>query len=177
MRYITIGVLLLAGSIAHITLQANPNQQTEQKRDPASQPHAGESGCRPQAQLTQASFEGVMRTIQNSWSEGNAQAAAECFNEDAIFSAPAASGRRGRKDLYRYFGGDTKSELKRQIEWHHLVFDPARQIGAAEYTLHYHLQSHGVVMVKIDRGLISNWREYPVASDLSWDRFVGPNAF
>jgi hypothetical protein len=173
MRYVAFGLLLLAGLL--VTRPASP--QTEEKRNPPSERHAGDSGCHWQAQLTQASFESVMRTIQNAWKEGNAQEAAECFNEDAIFSAPPASGRKGRKNLYQYFGGDGKQELKRQIEWHHLIFDPAHQIGVAEYTLHYHLQSHGVVIVKIDHGLISNWREYAIASDLSWDSFVGTNAF
>jgi len=173
MRYVAFGLLLLAGLL--VTRPASP--QTEEKRNPPSERHAGDSGCHWQAQLTQASFESVMRTIQNAWKEGNAQGAAECFKEDAIFSVPPASGRKGRKNLYQYFGGDGKQELKRQIEWHHLIFDRAHQIGVAEYTLHYHLQSHGVVIVKTDHGLISNWREYAIASDLSWDSFVGTNAF
>jgi len=64
-----------------------------------------------------------------------------------------------------------------KITWHQLVFDPARQIGMGEYTYQYHLQTHGVVVVKFSHGLISNWREYSVPSDVPWEKFVGSNNF
>ena len=61
--------------------------------------------------------------------------------------------------------------------WHHLVFDEGRQIGAGEYTYRGRNQYHGIVMVRIVDGLIANWREYHVRSDLPWERFVDENAF
>jgi predicted transcriptional regulator len=101
MHYATTGLLLFTGLLAQVTLRANP--QTQEKLDQLSEGHAGKSGCHPQAQLTQANFESVMQTVQDAWKEGNAQEAAECFNEDAIFSAPPVSGRKGRENLYQYF--------------------------------------------------------------------------
>ena len=38
--------------------------------------------------LTTARFEQLMQTISDGWNEGNAQKAANCFTEDAIYSAP-----------------------------------------------------------------------------------------
>lgn len=46
-----------------------------------------------------------------------------------------------------------------------------------EYTFQYRVQTHGVVVVKIENGLIKNWREYEIESELPWDQFVGTNRF
>lgn len=64
-----------------------------------------------------------------------------------------------------------------RMTWHHLLFDPAQQIGVGEYTFRYREQTHGLFIVKILNGLISNWREYEVASELSWEQFIGDNRF
>lgn len=63
------------------------------------------------------------------------------------------------------------------MTWHHLVFDPAQQVGVGESTFRYRIQTHGLVIVKISNGLIVNWREYEVESSLPWDKFVGRNRF
>jgi hypothetical protein len=118
-----------------------------------------------------------MKTISTARGDGNARRAADCFTEDAIYSSPPARPHQGREELFHLFGGDGKPALMAKIEWHHLVFDPEQQIGAAEFTLQYHLQTHGVVIVKLSRGLIKNWREYTIPSSLSWPAFVGVNAF
>lgn len=44
-------------------------------------------------------------------------------------------------------------------------------------TFEYGTKSHGVVMVRIRGGKISNWREYWYESTLDWDKFVGENNF
>jgi hypothetical protein len=36
---------------------------------------------------------------------------------------------------------------------------------------------HGIVVVKIREGKISNWREYQYKSDLEWREFVKKNDF
>lgn len=36
---------------------------------------------------------------------------------------------------------------------------------------------HGIVIVKIKDGKISNWREYQYKSDLDWKAFVAINDF
>lgn len=64
-----------------------------------------------------------------------------------------------------------------EMSWHHLLFDPAPQIGVAEYTFRYQIQTHGLVIVRLSNGLIVNWREYEVKSTLPWDQFVAENRF
>lgn len=51
------------------------------------------------------------------------------------------------------------------------------QIGAGEYTYRGRNQYHGIVIVRVVDGLIANWREYQVRSDLPWDSFMDDNAF
>lgn len=118
-----------------------------------------------------------MQAVAEAWNQGSAEAAASCFTEDAIYSGPPSAGHHGRKSLYEFFGGAKGRELPMHMEWHNLIFDAAQQIGAGEYTFLYRIQTHGLVIVKMDRGLIRNWREYEVQSDLPWDRFVGNNRF
>lgn len=109
--------------------------------------------------------------------DGNARKAAVCFTEDAIYSSPPAPAHQGREKLFQLFGGDRKQAISAKIQRHHFVFDPDQQIGAAEFTIQYHLQAHAVVLVKLSHGLISNWRGYDIASGLSRGKFVGLNVF
>ena len=118
-----------------------------------------------------------MHTVQDAWSEGNARAAADCFTENAVYSSPPSRGHQGRESLYEHFGGAKGPAMPMKIEWHHLVFDPAQQLGMGEFSYQYHLQTKGVVAIKFSNGLISNWREYDVPSDLPWSKFVGANDF
>lgn len=122
-------------------------------------------------------FQEVMQTVAKGWNNGDAKLAASCFTEDASYSAPPSRGHYGRKMLYEWFGGNTGRDLPMRMPWHHLLFDPAQQIGVGEYTFRYREQTHGLVIVKILNGLISNWREYEVASELSWEQFIGDNRF
>jgi len=63
------------------------------------------------------------------------------------------------------------------MEWHHLIFDQTQQIGTGEYTFTYNATTHGIVIVKLRDGLISNWREYEIESPLPWKQLVGKNKF
>ena len=109
-----------------------------------------------------------MRTISEGWNRGDARLAASCFAEDAAYPAPPSRGLLGRKALYEFFGGANGRERP---------IDPVQQIGVGEYTFEYEKQTHGLVIVKISSGLIRNWREYEVESNLPWDQFVGDNQF
>jgi hypothetical protein len=40
------------------------------------------------------------------------------------------------------------------MTWHNLVFDADQQIGVGEYTFRYRIQTYGIVIVKIEHGLI-----------------------
>ena len=129
--------------------------------------------------LTAARFEQLMQTISDGWNEGNARKAADCYTEDAIYSAPPDPKiKRGRATLYDFFGGDRGREAPMRMVWHHLGFNERSQIGFGEYTFQYkEYQAHGVVVVKLQRGKISNWREYEQSSNLNWEEFVGENKF
>lgn len=134
-------------------------------------------GCVPAAKLDDDGFRRVMQTVAAGWNRGDANQAAACFTEDALYSAPPSSPHRGRNELYEFFGGAKGRETPMRMSWHHLIFDPSQQIGVGEYTFRYRMQTHGIVIVKISNGLISNWREYEAESALTWDQYVGENQF
>ena len=132
----------------------------------------------PAGRLTGAEFRSLMNRLAEAWNAGDARRAVELFTQDAVYSAPPDGRvRRGRDELFRFFGGPTGRPRPMRMEWHHLLFDEASQIGAGEYTFTYDVRTHGVVMLRIVGGRIANWREYEQASPLSWEEFVGPNRF
>jgi hypothetical protein len=92
-------------------------------------------------------------------------------------SRPRRQFYKGRAALFEFFGGGRRVEPPMQMTWHHLVFDETTQVGAGEYTFRMNNQYHGVVMVKVSRGRIANWREYQYQSPLKWDELVNENAF
>ncbi len=134
-------------------------------------------GCTARPTLDTEGFQSVMRTVADGWNRGDAEEAASCFAENAIYSGPPSPPRRGRAALYEFFGGAQGRELPMHMTWHHLVFDPAQQIGAGEYTFQYKVQTPGLVIVRVSNGLILNWREYESESPLPWEQFVGDNRF
>jgi len=136
--------------------------------------------CRLQQnhKASKADFEAVMGEIAAGWNQNNAERAAACFSEDATYtSVPNVQARKGRAALYEWFGGRNGCPRKMSMEWHHLLFDPGQQIGVGEYTFSYDVRTHGLVIVKIRDGLVSNWREYEHESKLSWSEMIGDNQF
>ena len=125
-----------------------------------------------------AQFEVLMKTLAVGWNEGNAEKAADCFTENAIYSEPPDKQLyRGRAALFKFFGGNEGRKRAMKMTWHHLVFDERTQIGAGEFTFEYGGIVHGVAMVKIENGRISNWREYWYESPLDWEKFTRSNPF
>jgi hypothetical protein len=119
-----------------------------------------------------------METVAAGWNAGDARKAADCFAEQAVYSEPPRKQfYKGRAALFEFFGGGRKPQPPMQMAWHHIVFDEAQQVGAGEYTFEMNNRYHGVVMVKVTGGLISNWREYQYQSTLSWTEFMDENAF
>jgi hypothetical protein len=128
--------------------------------------------------ITTAQFKSLMRTVAAGWNEGNAEKAADCYTEDALYTEPPdRQVYAGRKALYEFFGGDKKPEPPMRMTWHHLAFDEGAQVGFGEYTFQMNNRYHGIVVVKIRGGKISNWREYQYKSDLEWREFVKKNDF
>jgi hypothetical protein len=143
-----------------------------------SAPERG-SGPGEQLRMRAAEFDRLLETVAKGWNEGNARTAADCFDENAIYSAPPGPNiRKGRNTLYEFFGGAKGREAPMSMKWHHLAFSERSQIGFGEYTFRYKdYQGHGIVIVRTSSGKISNWREYEMQSDLTWEAFVGANSF
>ena len=123
-------------------------------------------------------FEKLMQTIADGWNEGNAQKAADCFSEDAVYvEPPDKQVYRGRNELYEFFGGDEGPEIPMHMRWHHLALNEGEQIGFGEYSFQMRGKYHGIVTVKIENGLIKFWREYQYKTQLSWDEFTTLSPF
>ena len=128
--------------------------------------------------LTRVEFIRLLRRLADGWNTGNARQAADCFAEDALYTEPPdRQYYSGRDALYRFFGGESGRAGEMNMTWHHIVFDEESQIGAGEFTFTYGDAVHGVTMIKVRDGLISNWREYWYASPLSWESFTAKNSF
>lgn len=135
-------------------------------------------GAENQQNITSTKFQTLMQTVADGWSEGNAGKAADCFSEDAIYTEPPDKQLyKGREALFKFFGGNEGRKSQMKMTWHHLMFDEQKQIGAGEFTFEYVGKVHGMVIVKITNGKISNWREYWYESNLDWESFIGENKF
>lgn len=128
--------------------------------------------------ITQQEFAELLQHLADGWNQGNAQQAASCFTQDALYTEPPDKQYYiGRDALYQFFGGANGRAGEMNMVWHHILFDETRQIGAGEFTFTYGDTVHGVTMIKVRDGLISNWREYWYASELPWDVFTQLNSF
>jgi ketosteroid isomerase-like protein len=121
-----------------------------------------------------------MGALAAGWNAGDARKAADVFTEDALYlEPPDKQFYAGRPALYEFFGGANtrKPEPPMKMTWHHLAFDEASQVGFGEYTFQMNRRYHGIVVVKIRGGKISNWREYQYESKLDWKEFVAKSPF
>jgi uncharacterized protein (TIGR02246 family) len=127
---------------------------------------------------TTREFRTLMNTIAQAWNTGDARKAADCFTEDARYTEPPDKQvHLGRADLFQFFGGGRKVEPPMRMEWHHIAFDEEQQVGFGEYTFQGNSRYHGIVVVKLRAGQISNWREYQYKSDQAWPEFTRLNPF
>ena len=135
--------------------------------------------------LTTSDFKQLMQTVAEGWNAvnahtpalaGGAREAAGCFGEDAMYVEPLEKQLyHGRAELYEFFGGDAGTDIPMKMTWHHLAFNEEEQVGFGEYTFQMHGRYHGIVIVKIESGLIKHWREYQYQSELSWEEFTSHN--
>jgi SnoaL-like domain len=132
----------------------------------------------PEPQFGQAEFADLLNRLAAGWNQGNARLAADCFTADAIYTEPPDKQvYRGRDELFRFFGGESGRAGQMSMAWHHIAYNPATQVGAGEFTFSYGGTVHGVAVIKVRDGRISNWREYWYESPLPWEEFVGVNRF
>lgn len=130
-------------------------------------------------EFSTSDFEKLLYQVAEGWNEGDAQKAAECFSEDAIYiEPPNRQLYQGRQALYEFFGGSSGRASPMKMTWHHLLFDESKQIGVGEYTFVYSgRETHGMVIVQIEEGKIRRWREYQYRSQMDWETFVGESIF
>ena len=128
--------------------------------------------------LSTQEFNQLMQRIADGWNEGDAHKAVDCFHEDAIYVEPPEKQLyHGREELFEFFGGDHGTDLPMKMTWHHFAFNEEEQIGFGEYTFQLHGRYHGIVVVKVESGLIKHWREYQYRSELNWEEFTSQNPF
>jgi len=128
--------------------------------------------------ISTGEFNQLMQIVADGWNEGEARKAADCFSEDAVYVEPPEKQLyRSRAELYDFFGGNHGTDLPMKMTWHHLAFNQEDQIGFGEYTFEMHGRYHGIVVVKIEGGLIKHWREYQYRTRLNWEDFISHNPF
>ena len=171
----SISVLLVG--FLFVTSTSNQAQKQGNDKDRRAPTPSSSAICGPLEHMSSAEFELLLQRVRTAWLEGNQERAIACFSAAAVFSVPPSPGLVGRERLAQVFRGGPRQEPPKSIEWHHLIFDPAQQIGAVEYSVQRRIPTHGVILIKISHGLISNWRQYAVASDLTWEKFKGMNDF
>jgi SnoaL-like domain len=126
--------------------------------------------------LDREGFVSLMEGLADAWNRGDSRTALESFTDDAHYVEPPDEQRyEGRDQLFAFFGADDPPPMS--LAWHHLVFDPELQMGAAEYTYRATSTYHGVTLVRLRDGLIADWREYQYPSDLDWEAFSAGDRF
>lgn len=139
---------------------------------------AGCAGRQAAGEFGDREFEVLMQKVARGWNEGDARLAADCFTADAVYTEPPDKQLyRGREALYKFFGGSAGRKAQMKMTWHHLMYNEKTRIGAGEFTFEYGSKVHGVAVVKIKNGRISNWREYWYESKLDWQKFTENNPF
>jgi hypothetical protein len=106
-------------------------------------------------------FRALMMRLSDAWRRGDARLAADCFAVDAVYiEPPRTQAHVGRAALYELFGGAAGRPGRRSMTWRSLLFDPASQRGAGEFTFAFGSQVHGVAVIDVRGGRIAQWREY-----------------
>ncbi|MEM7322173.1 MAG: nuclear transport factor 2 family protein [Actinomycetota bacterium] len=115
----------------------------------------------------------LLGRIATAWADCDADAAAACFTEDAVYMEPPDRQLFvGRPQLRDYF-----SPLRpgTYLEIHHVWFDASAQTGVFEFTFGMEARDeadHGTVVFRIDDRRIGSWREYQRRGPTPFERFV-----
>lgn len=113
------------------------------------------------AGLDQRQFAQLLERLATSWNDGNSRDAAEGFAHDAIYVEPPQKQIYvGRDALFEFFGAEAGRPGAMSMQWHRKLFDADTQRGVGEFTFRYGTQVHGVALIDLQEGYISQWREY-----------------
>jgi len=125
---------------------------------------------------SQAEFRELLESLATAWNEGDADTAAHCFTPDAVYTEPPQKQvYRGRDELFEFFGGTAGRPGQMAMTWRTMVFDARSQTGMGEFSFEYGSLVHGVAVISLKGGLISQWREYWYESEKPWKEFVQPS--
>lgn len=120
--------------------------------------------------MTRQEFVHLLTEMEQGWNASDRDRVIVCFAEDVFYIDPLRYVCRGRDELYRFFEV-TDGALERST-WHTIVFDEKTQTGAAEYTYEEAHRYHGLVLIRVANGLVTEWREYQHTSDLDWEEYI-----
>jgi hypothetical protein len=120
-----------------------------------------------------ADFEKLMKLVSEGWSKQDTELALSAFTEDAVYMEPPEEQLfAGKAQLRPYFADLRKGT---SMVWHQLSFNEEAQCGAGEYTFAHEGNEtalHGVAVVQLRDGKISNWREYQRTGPKEFSDFI-----
>lgn len=120
--------------------------------------------------MTRQEFVDLLRRMEEGWNASDRDMVIACFAEDVFYTDPLRYVCRDRDELYGFF--DVPEGAPERSTWHTIVFDEETQTGAAEYTYEEAHRYHGLVLVQVANGLVTEWREYQHTSDLDWEDYI-----
>ena len=129
----------------------------------------------PRRLLTENEFRVLLDDLADAWHVRDYKRASLAFAEDVHYGDPLRYSLAGRDALRGFFEDD--DDMEQRVDWHHVVFDPARQVGAVEYSYEGTHRYHGAVLVQVTGGKIARWREHQHVDARRWEDFAGGTLF
>jgi ketosteroid isomerase-like protein len=120
-------------------------------------------------------FKNLLNSLSNAWQRKDYQAAVDIFAENIEYRDPLRYSLSGKMQLRAFFEDD--EGYPQHTVWHHIIFDDQQQIGVAEYTFNGTHRYHGAVIIKVQDGLITRWREYQHIDSREWQEFAAGTIF
>jgi hypothetical protein len=124
--------------------------------------------------VTKDNFRALLQALADAWHRRDYAAAAEFFAPDVRYGDPLRYGFSNRAELQQFFEAD--EGYPQRTVWHTIVFDPAEQIAAAEYTYDGTHRYHGTVLIRLRNDKITHWREYQHIDPREWEEFASGTA-
>lgn len=123
--------------------------------------------------LTTGEFQALLTTLARSWETLDTEAALALFAPDAHYvQPPDVQMFVGHAQLRAYFGALMAGTFMR---WHNVWFNGDTQVGAGEFSFGTHGQesaTHGVAVIRIEKGRITSWHEYLQRGPASHETFL-----
>lgn len=125
--------------------------------------------------MTRLELGNLLHALADAWTRRDYATAASFFAEGVRYGDPTRYSFNGRAELRAFFEDDEGYDQR--TVWHNIVFDEDQQLGAAEYTYEGTHRYHGTVLIKVEDGRITRWREYQHVDPREWEAFVSGTAF